>query len=238
MESGTTSISNLPSSNQVNSGNNSAQNMLQNNQNINLITQELDNNANNMILQQKQLNQQINQQMPQQINQQMPQQIPQQVAQQINQENTNYNDLINGIQKAAASGVTTLPSRDIPIDPAAVQNDNNVKPNYIPKKVEFDIDYIKNMETPEDLINQNNKQEQNINKLELFYSELQLPILLALLFFIFQLPIFKKYIKKSLPMLFSNDGNLKLNGYVFTSVLFAGLFYLINKTINNLVMYV
>lgn len=151
----------------------------------------------------------------------------------VNQENNNYNELINQLQKASASGATGLPSRDIPINPTIVANDNEVKPNYIPQQ-EAMQDYIRNMETPQDLITNNNYQQKQIDNLELFYSEFQVPVLVFVLYFLFQLPIFKIFIKKGLPSLFGGDGNPNLYGYIFNSALFSIIFYLLLKVISNL----
>lgn len=73
------------------------------------------------------------------------------------QQAPNYNELISQIQKAAANGTTALPSRDIPIEPTRVANDNQTQPNYIPPP-QVPENYIKNYETPQQVIEQNNKQ--------------------------------------------------------------------------------
>ena len=77
----------------------------------------------------------------------------------------------------------------------------------------------------------NNRIERN-NQLDDLYKEIQIPLLLAVLYFLFQLPIFKKYLFSFFPILFTNDGNFNINGYLFTSILFSIFYYLLNK-INN-----
>ena len=153
------------------------------------------------------------------------------------QTQANYNELINQLQQASAQGVTGLPTRDIPMNPTQTANDVEVKPNYVPPPPTHE-DYINNMQTPEHLIQQNNKAQTNIDNLEAFYGEFQLPILIAILYFLFQLPVFKKNVKKILPSLFGSDGNPNLYGYFFNSALFSGIFYIILKMINNLNNYV
>ena len=76
-------------------------------------------------------------------------------------------------------------------------NDVEVKPNFVPPPPSHE-DYINNMQTPENLIIQNNNAQRQIDNLDAFYGEFQLPILIAILYFLFQLPIFKKNIKKIL----------------------------------------
>ena len=153
------------------------------------------------------------------------------------QNNPNYNELISQLQKASSQGVTQLPSRDIPMNPTQNANDVEIKPNFVPPPPSHE-DYIQNMQTPEELVNQNNRIMNYQNNLEQFYSEIQLPVIVTLLYFIFQLPYFRKIVKKILPSLFGNDGNMNLYGFFFNSVLFGTLFFIINKLIINLTMYV
>ena len=117
------------------------------------------------------------------------------------QTQANYNELINQLQQASSQGVTGLPTRDIPMNPSQTANDVEVKPNYVPPPPSHE-DYINNMQTPENLIIQNNNAQKQIDNLDAFYGEFQLPILIAILYFLFQLPIFKKNMKKILPSLF------------------------------------
>ena len=144
------------------------------------------------------------------------------------QQSPNYNELISQIQKAAANGTTTLPSRDIPIDTMKVVNDNQTQPNYIPPP-QVQENYIQNYETPQQIIEQNNKQTNMSNLFDTLFYEMQLPIIIALLYFLFQLPAVKKHSKIMLPFLFKDDGNPNLYGYIFNSILFASMFYVLLK---------
>lgn len=142
----------------------------------------------------------------------------------------NYNELISQIQKAAAYGTTSLPSRDIPMDPVKVANDVQSQPNYIPPP-QVHEDYIKNSISPQNLIETNSRQVKYDTNLDKFYGELQLPLMIALLYFLFQLPIVKQYNKKMLPFLFKSDGNPTLYGYIANSVLFASMIYVLLKLV-------
>ena len=42
------------------------------------------------------------------------------------------NEMISGLQRASASGMTNLPSRDIPMTTSNMMNDAQIKPNFIP----------------------------------------------------------------------------------------------------------
>jgi hypothetical protein len=82
------------------------------------------------------------------------------------------------------------------------------------------------------MINEHNKNEKNQNSLDDMYNEIQTPILLAVLYFLFQLPFFRKFLFSYFPVLFSNDGNMNINGFLFTSIIFSLFFYLLNKITN------
>ena len=72
-------------------------------------------------------------------------------------------------------------------------------------------DYIGDNIMIDNTINNTNNQ---YNRLDDFYNNLQTPLLLALLYFIFQLPIIKKYLFKFLPNLFGKDGNQNIYGHI------------------------
>lgn len=143
---------------------------------------------------------------------------------------TTINQIVSGLQQASTTGITQLPSRDIPQNTSNISQDPQIQPNYIPPPVNKS-DYIKEYESNEDIINNYNKSHKNSNSLDETYNEIQIPLLLAVLYFLFQLPIFKKSLFYYLPMIFSKDGNYNINGFIFTSCLFGLLFYILNKII-------
>ena len=155
------------------------------------------------------------------------------VQNQVQQQQPNYNELISQIQKAAANGTTALPSRDIPIDPVKVANDSQTQPNYIPPP-QVQENYIKNYETPQQVIEENNKKTSAANLYDTLFYEMQLPIIIALLYFLFQLPAVKKHSKNMFPFLFKDDGNPNLKGFIFNSVMFASMVYVLLKVLAKL----
>ena len=222
METQTTSLSQLPNY-QTNTNNQFVQQQQQPQQqqnNIILKTNEIISESTNQLPNlQPQLQQPIQQQQQQQINS-------------IQNDNPNYNELVNQLQEASRSGATELPSRDIPMDQQQVKNDVEVKPNYIPEP-KYQEDYIKNKETPENLINQNNQEILNNDRLNYLINEMQIPLIISLLYFLFQLPVIRKYSQKLVPMLYKTDGNLNLYGHLANSVLFGSVFYIIFKAITS-----
>jgi hypothetical protein len=145
---------------------------------------------------------------------------------------TTINQIISGLQTASASGATQLPGRDIPRNTDGLTQDVQIKPNYI--QPQENNDYIKDNENNDDIINEYNSQMKQSNSLDELYDELQIPLLLGVLYFIFQLPIVRKTLFSYIPMLFHVDGNFNINGYVFTSMLFGTLYYTLSKTMQKM----
>ena len=135
----------------------------------------------------------------------------------------NMNQFVTGIQQASAAGMTALPSRDIPQSQEHLIQDQQIKPNFIPQQLgEMQgQDYIANSKTSEDIIRENMRRQTKTDSLDSIYNELQIPILLGVLYFLFSLPIVRKNMFKYIPMIFNKDGNLNLGGYISNSVLFG-----------------
>ena len=169
------------------------------------------------------------------LQQVIPQQGPQapqpQAPQQQSGESIDINSFITGIQNAAANGGLQLPSRDIPQSQNHLTQDSQLKPNYIP---ESNTDYIENSYNHNEIINQNKRKETHINNLDSLYDDIHIPIILAVIYFVFQLPIIKKNTLKYIPSLFSKDGNYNFSGYIVTSIAFASSYYFIMKTLEFL----
>jgi hypothetical protein len=140
--------------------------------------------------------------------------------------------IVNGLQQASISGATQLPSRDIPMTTSGHSTDPQVQPNYVPPP-QNPVDYIKNYEESSDMVDEYNKNMSRQNSLDDMYNEIQTPLLLAVLYFLFQLPFFRKFLFSYFPILFSNDGNFNINGFIFSSVLFGLLYYTLNKVTNH-----
>jgi hypothetical protein len=167
-------------------------------------------------------------------NQQHQQQIPGNVM----------NDVLQGVQRASANGMTMIPTRDIPMNPNSFTHDDQARPNYVPqpKTVHFqddggaggERDYIREHTSMESIVRANARQSNQIDTIEAIYYDLQMPILLGVLYFIFQMPVFRAQLLHFLPSLFGEDGNFKIIGLTATSAMFAGSFFVIMKVFNKL----
>ncbi len=137
------------------------------------------------------------------------------------------NQIVRDIQQASATGATMLPSRDIPMNPSTVTNDAFIQPNFVPPAIRKD--YISDEETAEDILQRYGKQKQHSDRLDDMYAEIQTPLLLAALYFLFQLPFFRKFLMNTFPVFFALDGNLNIKGFLFMSGLFGVTYHLFNK---------
>lgn len=148
----------------------------------------------------------------------------------VSLDSSTISQIVNGLQQATLTGATQLPSRDIPMNTSAMTTDPQVVPNYVPHPPQHNADYINNHQRHSDIVNDYNKHKQRGNSLDDMYNEIQTPLLLAILYFLFQLPFFKKLLYTYLPFLFSTDGNYNLNGFLFISIGFGMIFHFIMKT--------
>ena len=130
----------------------------------------------------------------------------------------------------------TLPSRDIPMDQNTYQQDPSVNPNYIPPS-NIQDDYLqKYQEFANDHCPNYNKLKHRESLMDSIFSEIQLPVFVGTLYFIFNLPIFNNFIMKyfSFLDLYYDDGNINLLGIIIKSSMFGLIFFSLNKTIDYL----
>jgi hypothetical protein len=147
----------------------------------------------------------------------------------VSLDQTTINQIVNGLQQASSSGMTQLQSRDIPRTTESITHDPQIQANYIPPAT--NEDYIKDYTDTEDIVSGYNKQEERNNNLDNLYNEIQIPLMIGIIYFLFQLPVFRKYLFQYFPILFFKDGNINIYGYLFTSTLFALLYYLLSKMV-------
>ena len=228
-EQGTTSISNLPTDNVYDP-------------NVNVVMETTP--VQQQPIQQQQMQQQPVQQQPMQ--QQPVQQQPMQqqnnptmysrpASPQIGQTPNNDPSMmqhINGIQQAAMmNNNMDLPSRDIPTNTNHMMQDIQIQPNYLPSGGH--TNFIDNR-VSQDLINDyNHKQNTILNNNDFIYDQLKIPIIISILFFIFNFNTVNDNLNAIFPSLFKSDTTLKTSGYAFKSLLFGMSYY----SLNNLLIY-
>ena len=146
--------------------------------------------------------------------------------------NKKMNEIVTGIQQANATGATTLPSRDIPQSTVHFA-DEATQPNFVPTPAE-QKDYIQNNDSEHEILARRIKNQNTKDSLEILYDEFQIPIIIGLLFFIFQLPVVRSKFLSILPSLHNLDGNPNLTGYILTSIFFGICYYVISKSLTHM----
>jgi hypothetical protein len=140
-------------------------------------------------------------------------------------------ELVSGIQKIAKTRSSELPSRDIPNNESRVAADVEVTANYIPKN--DNADYIKDYQNVENIIREQETTVQKQMALEDIYEEFQTPIIAMIIYFLFQLPAFKKYERRLIPGLFGEDFNINTYGIMFNSILIALIIFILRRVVKN-----
>lgn len=147
------------------------------------------------------------------------------------QPNTLPEEFRNQIQNQAPQN---LPSRDIPMNTQNYQIDANVQPNHIPE-VKVQNDFVKeHYDMTEKNLQEYEAKKKRENKIDFILDEIQMPIFVGLLFFLFQTPvlntlIFKKF---SFMTIYNSDGNFNFNGLFLKSLLFGSFYMFVIKSID------
>jgi hypothetical protein len=126
-----------------------------------------------------------------------------------------------------------LPQRDIPMNISEHMQDEQIQANYIPKP-KLTSDYIHEyQESTDRKIREHEEKKMREKRAASWFDEVQIPIMIALLYFIFQLPIINTVIFKRFSFLsiYRDDGNFNLLGLTMKSILFASMFYSFHKSI-------
>jgi len=154
----------------------------------------------------------------------------------------NLNQFVTGIQQASAAGMTALPSRDIPKNQGHLSQDVYTQPNYIPQPEQGhgnggnfnNGDYIQEQQSNDEIIRAQGQKQDKKDRMDQLFDELQMPVLISILYFLFQLPVVQKQLCRVIPALFNKDGNPNLSGYIFTSIAFSSSFYILTKSMRFL----
>jgi hypothetical protein len=127
-----------------------------------------------------------------------------------------------------------LPQRDIPMNVLQHTQDEQIQPNYIPPPPKLTRDYIQEyQETADRQIREHEEKKMREKKRATWLDEAQIPILVGLLYFVFQLPIINSMIFKRFSFLsiYREDGNFNLIGLTLKCILFGFTYYSIHKSI-------
>lgn len=120
----------------------------------------------------------------------------------------------------------SLPPKDIPLDMSQFR-DESAKPNYVPPLQNSREDYVQEQETR---IRDNRESEETKKAISQKFdiiAQLQMPIVVAILFWIFQIEKINRLMAHYLNFLglFREDGTLNVLGITAKSVVFGGVYY-------------
>ena len=107
----------------------------------------------------------------------------------------------------------------------------------IPDSAKRTSEYVKQYdEATERKIEAHAEVKHKQSRMDFLIEQGQIPILVAILFFIFNMPIVNTYIFKHLSFLaiYDNDGNFNLYGLLLKSIMFGSLFYSMSQGIRIL----
>ena len=149
--------------------------------------------------------------------------------------NNDIQEILKQIEHASAKNLTTLPPRDIPMNTNRIVQDECVKPDYIPRVEKQDIKkYLKEMKEEEEIMEKNALKNEKEEKMDLLYNDIQEPLIIMILFFLFQLPASSELFKRFFPFLITRDGYPRISGYLVKTCIFGSSFFIINKTIRQI----
>jgi hypothetical protein len=144
----------------------------------------------------------------------------------------------SGVDRFTGGSQQLLPSRDIPFDTTTYMQDEKIQANYIPPPSKKQTsDYILDYEeTSAKNIQQYEKEKRKKRVLESWFDEIHIPVLITILYFIFQLPIVNTLFFRRFAFLsiYDTDGQFNLTGLLLKSILFGGSFYSVRKVVDVL----
>lgn len=144
-------------------------------------------------------------------------------------------EMMKQVQVASNQGLTNISqvpthhaasSQQHTIDTQAMANNLEKSEELERKRVRFsDDDYIKNYQMP------NNTEVSGDTKAEseLLFDELKIPIIVGLLYYIFEMPAIQKMLLNAFPKMFKSDANINDYGALLMAIIFGGLYYAITK---------
>lgn len=118
-------------------------------------------------------------------------------------------------------------NRGLPADTESYIQDEQARPNYVPSQ-KLTTDYLREYEekisAKTDEYNRAKHQESMITSL---YDEIQIPVLIGVMFFMFQMPFINALMFKYLAFLqlYNEDGNLNLYGITLKSIVFGAFYF-------------
>ena len=124
-----------------------------------------------------------------------------------------------------------LPEKDRIIDPEKLTRDESTRVNFIPDS-ENDIYYIPSRHDIQNEIQETTGQMSIHDKLRnVTFEEMKMPIILMLLYILFEFPIVRNFVKRTFSFSFDENEQLTFSGILVLGFLFAFSHFIITKVI-------
>jgi hypothetical protein len=129
----------------------------------------------------------------------------------------------------------SLPPKDIPLDTTGFRDESAV-PNYVPPASNSREDYVHEQEERVREKTRSDEVKKAIDKKLDIVAELQMPIVVAVLFWIFQIETINRLMARYLKFagLFGEDGTLNIWGITAKSVVFGSIYYAVKFAIDSI----
>lgn len=126
-----------------------------------------------------------------------------------------------------------LPSHDIPMQYNT--HDPQIQPSYVPPP-KTTTDYVQEYQnSTARKMREHEERKRQERAASNTFDEYQVPIMVAILYFVFSLPVVNTAMKQfSFLSIHGEDGNFNMSGLVFKCLLFGGVFYSIHKMMKTL----
>jgi hypothetical protein len=142
-------------------------------------------------------------------------------------------------QQGQANVQYSLPPRDMPMDPTKYTNDEQIQANYIPpipqEKVNSTNEFMRRYEEEKtkELQSHQEKKKKKSKKDEII-EQSQVPIFVAVLFFLFNMPLVNQLIFRRFAFLqiYDTEGHLNTYGLFLKSASFGLIYYLASLLID------
>lgn len=162
--------------------------------------------------------------------------IPPQLESQSTQQEKNQPQNIMYMANEFNEHQQRLPQRDIPRMPDDYTHDEQIQANYVPKPRKT-VDYIDEYQESTNIKLKEYENKKINDKLnETWFDEMRIPIIIGLIYFMFQMPIINTLIFKRFSFLsiYNEDGNFNFYGVILKSIFFGSVFYSLNKSMEVL----
>ena len=129
-----------------------------------------------------------------------------------------------------------LPSRDIPRNTDGYMQDVEITANYIPAP-KLTSDYIRDFQDDEEKSIKTHKEKRHRERLmDTLLTEIQIPIFIGILFFVFQMPLIDAVIFKKLSFMriYNEDGNFNFYGLFVKSIMFGVSYSILTRSLEFL----